>query len=245
MILRHLSRSVRKQNWFDVVLEIVIVVVGIFIALQVDSWNSERKERALENQYLTRLHADMVGTLEDQHANDGWDRRQIDAQEIVLRSLRSGELKDQDRDLFGRGLMFLGAINPRGLRWSTVEELKSTGNLTILQSIELRELIGAVETSYQRWSQIIAGEEMVLTAHKIELQKRFEATAYGLNYSEPTEIHYDFEELVTDRELLNIISNAHARSVLINEMRQQHVQEVEMLRDELARLLASDKDQSR
>ena len=42
MILRRLAESIRKQEWFTVVLEVLIVVVGIFIGLQVDEWNRAR-----------------------------------------------------------------------------------------------------------------------------------------------------------------------------------------------------------
>jgi hypothetical protein len=44
MILRKLSDAIRQQNWFTVILEISIVVVGIFIGLQVDEWNQNRLE---------------------------------------------------------------------------------------------------------------------------------------------------------------------------------------------------------
>ena len=45
MILRTLADALREQNWFTVALEVLIVVVGIFIGLQVDDWNSARIDR--------------------------------------------------------------------------------------------------------------------------------------------------------------------------------------------------------
>ena len=38
MILRRLADAIRDQSWFTVALEIMIVVIGIFIGLQVDGW---------------------------------------------------------------------------------------------------------------------------------------------------------------------------------------------------------------
>ncbi len=38
MILRRLSKHVKDQNWFAVALDFVIVV-GVLIGLQVNSWN--------------------------------------------------------------------------------------------------------------------------------------------------------------------------------------------------------------
>jgi len=39
MILHRLAEGVRAQNWFTVIVEVLIVVVGIFLGLQVDDWN--------------------------------------------------------------------------------------------------------------------------------------------------------------------------------------------------------------
>ena len=55
MILRRLADAIRDQSWFTVALEIMIVVIGIFIGLQVDGWNEWRKERSAERDYLERL----------------------------------------------------------------------------------------------------------------------------------------------------------------------------------------------
>lgn len=60
MILQRIAASLKKRDWGTVVLEVAIVVVGIFIGLQVDDWNQRRQDRALEQQYLERLYADML-----------------------------------------------------------------------------------------------------------------------------------------------------------------------------------------
>lgn len=38
MILRSLASSVRNQDWFTVLIEIVIVFVGVFISIEVSNW---------------------------------------------------------------------------------------------------------------------------------------------------------------------------------------------------------------
>ena len=39
--------------------EIVLVVLGILIALQINNWNENRKDRILEKEYLTRIKSDL------------------------------------------------------------------------------------------------------------------------------------------------------------------------------------------
>ena len=43
MILRRITDAFRKQDWFPVAVETLIVVFGVFIGLQVNNWNEERK----------------------------------------------------------------------------------------------------------------------------------------------------------------------------------------------------------
>jgi hypothetical protein len=60
MILKHMAEAILKQNWSVVLIEVLVVVVGIFLGLQVDDWNQDRKDRGDERQYLQRLHADLL-----------------------------------------------------------------------------------------------------------------------------------------------------------------------------------------
>ena len=59
MILRHLAQAIRGQNWFTVLIELTVVVVGIFLGLQIDDWNERRKENSLERGYIERLEAEV------------------------------------------------------------------------------------------------------------------------------------------------------------------------------------------
>ena len=63
MILRRLADGIRNQDWFTVLVEVLIVVVGIFLGLQVDDWNEARKDRAEESTYLARLVDDLDASI--------------------------------------------------------------------------------------------------------------------------------------------------------------------------------------
>lgn len=71
MIINRFSRAIIEQNWFTVFLEIFVVVIGIFLGLQVDDWNENRKNRQQERVYLAKLsndlsvmHADLLVAIE-------------------------------------------------------------------------------------------------------------------------------------------------------------------------------------
>lgn len=59
MILRRLANAVRAQNWFTVALEIMIVVIGIFIGMQVTEWNQDREARARTQLVIQALREDL------------------------------------------------------------------------------------------------------------------------------------------------------------------------------------------
>lgn len=48
MILRKLADAIARQDWFVAVLEMLIVVIGLFVGLQLDGWNEIRAVYAME-----------------------------------------------------------------------------------------------------------------------------------------------------------------------------------------------------
>ena len=60
MILRRLADAIRRQDWFTILIEITVVVIGVFIALQVQQWAQELDERQTEAAYLSRLYDEVL-----------------------------------------------------------------------------------------------------------------------------------------------------------------------------------------
>ncbi len=63
MILKRLAKSIKSQDWFVVCIEIMIVVVGIFIGLQVDDWNKERTFYHSETELLNELKGELEASI--------------------------------------------------------------------------------------------------------------------------------------------------------------------------------------
>jgi hypothetical protein len=64
MLLRRVTQHIRTQNWFAVLVDFVIVVVGVFVGLQVQDWNDARKERVEEQALLNRLYTETRALLD-------------------------------------------------------------------------------------------------------------------------------------------------------------------------------------
>lgn len=68
-IFRHIRKKLLKQNKVQTYIlyaigEILLVVIGILIALQINNWNEERKNRAYELTMLEEVHKELVKDLE-------------------------------------------------------------------------------------------------------------------------------------------------------------------------------------
>lgn len=63
MLLRHLIEHVRAQNWTAVCIDLVVVVVGVFVGIQVANWNESRLEAERKNQIVEALIADISDSI--------------------------------------------------------------------------------------------------------------------------------------------------------------------------------------
>ena len=59
MILRSVTKHIKDQNWFAVALDLVIVVFGVFMGIQVANWNQNLENQRTANKYLERLEDDL------------------------------------------------------------------------------------------------------------------------------------------------------------------------------------------
>jgi len=70
MIIQRLAGYFRNDNWFTIILELVIVVVGLFLAFQLDRWYETQKSKS-------GLQAHLVSLSEDFAENEAQLRKAI------------------------------------------------------------------------------------------------------------------------------------------------------------------------
>jgi hypothetical protein len=58
MLMRRLLAHLRNENWFAVVLDLLVVIVGLFLGLQIDTWWEAQKDARLEAAYLLDIRED-------------------------------------------------------------------------------------------------------------------------------------------------------------------------------------------
>lgn len=63
MLLRRLSKHVKDQNWFAVGIDFAIVVIGVFIGLQVATWNDTQSTKSELRASLERLDKEVTHNM--------------------------------------------------------------------------------------------------------------------------------------------------------------------------------------
>ncbi len=104
MLLRRLTHHMKDQNWFAVGLDVIVVIVGIFLGLQVQAWYDLQKARTEEKQLVSFLIADIEANNKFLEGIGDFYQRNIDANLWSLDLLQNGVLTEENRAQFERGL---------------------------------------------------------------------------------------------------------------------------------------------
>ena len=142
------SRSTRRYLLYAIG-EIALVVIGILIALQINAWSQERKDRQLEDEYIIRLKRELV---QNKLAFESRIRFDKFAEENVGKILYA--LSDDSNDLSAEELVVAIEHIGWGLKFQYADdvwqELLNNGNIRLLQNDTLRDKTTAFNQSV-RW----------------------------------------------------------------------------------------------
>ncbi len=138
MILRRVIQHVRKQEWTAIWIDLLIVVVGVFIGIQVSNWNEDRATSRRAEVFTERLRSDLreeawgyemqVGYYGEVAANG---RRALDA--------LAGR-KSMSNDALLIAAYRATQYNGNTRRRATYDELTSRGEIGLVTDLDLRDL---------------------------------------------------------------------------------------------------------
>ncbi|KCZ82932.1 hypothetical protein HAD_14632 [Hyphomonas adhaerens MHS-3] len=135
MILQRLATSIRKQDWFTVFIETLIVVFGVFIGLQVNNWNEARKDRIQAETSRERLIADLRADLDAFAIRRQWYEEVLEAALRVDDALQSDPPDTVDETWrFVRDSWIAGGEWPFAPSAQIYKELQNAGDLDLIAS---------------------------------------------------------------------------------------------------------------
>jgi hypothetical protein len=133
--------SLRRQDWTAVMIELVTVMLGLFLGLQLNDWNDARQARAREKAALERLHEESEAIVNYfQKAVANFDRLNAD-EEAAIVALSTGDRARFDAHELGGNIgsmtFYPGIAPPR----ATYDELSGSGLLNEIGSTSVRTAV--------------------------------------------------------------------------------------------------------
>jgi hypothetical protein len=212
MILNRVAKHLKEQHWFAVFLDLVIVVVGVFLGLQAQDWNQARQEHALEHQYLQRLRADFAQSAEDAKSNIKEMQPQVRLEGQMVNHLRKCHLDAAQRFDFAKGLLNLGKFYPASLVRGTIDELRSSGRMGIIENLALRRKISDIVRVQEQEAQILgyivdrATPDIVYIDQRDTLIQPPGGFKDGSKAGSPGRVVFDFAALCHDPTYISALS---------------------------------------
>ncbi len=138
MLLGRLRKNLTEINWFAVIVDVSIVIVGILLAFQIDRWADQKRNQYLELEYLVRLKHDLQMEMELMDS----------ALEIADDRIRAVKLLEKLTETSAVEEIPTGSL-PWAVETATwrsfpnitsfvYRELQNTGNLALIQAESLR-----------------------------------------------------------------------------------------------------------
>ena len=131
----------KKISWPRMGVEAIIIIASILLALGVDEWREDRRDRMLEREYLGQLLDDFeVNITEAKKQRFAHALQVANARAVYPRVHRGVELALEDAIIVTASY---NASPSATANWvdDTFEELKSTGRLSLIRSPEIRHTL--------------------------------------------------------------------------------------------------------
>lgn len=146
MLLRRFTQHVKEQNWFVVGLDVLVVITGIFLGMQVTEWNQSLKDQHLEQQYLQRLLNDAERSIAHQNSVIKGTKSRIVNMSMARKMLFDKTISKENLSEFVADLMNVYPWLTTEFYFDTLDELYSSGRSTLIAKEKTREIISRFRT---------------------------------------------------------------------------------------------------
>jgi len=245
MIIKRIAKGIKEQDWFVVTVEIMIVVVGIFIGLQVGNWNEERKKDVLANETLYRLQADFNQIVLVARSSVEVHGQIIRSIEVLREALGEGLLRDDNRQEAMDALAQGDTHRTPASASSTFRELLSSGQLELIRNQELRLGLMRYDQSLSSTIQIQAQIRQMMTVYTPALKrhsvlsKPIRTVENGIEtYRSLNAVDLDFEGLLVEPEIHTAIEQLLRLQIYIHLYHSNINQRIEGIRNLIASEIA-------
>ena len=204
---RHIRRSLIQKNqmgkYFKYAIgEILLVVIGILIALQINNWNEGKKAKKKEHQVLTEIVSDLEFTLSDLdrviNTRTNNLKRTINSINTIIDVLENDK---SYHDSLAYDFRAINAYDEINFKTSGYQSLVSIGT-DLIKNPELRSAIGKFHTSSLHQVEGSFQEIHIdFYSYMIDYFRKYYTTVFVTNSIDKM-VPNDFEGLKKDSEYI-------------------------------------------
>jgi len=237
MFFDRIIRNLKENNWGGLIFDFALIVVGVFVGIQIDGWNEDRKDRGEEQVYLSRLHDDITESITRNQDQLDFMKKQGSDASLILRTLSACELSPADQDTFATGLFQSGKLFPGFLRQGTINELFSTGKLAVIQNLEVRQklnkTIEVYESNHSLFSQVIGRINPHINYIDSVVAYRIEGPLRGNMEITWSQLEVDFDALCKDRRFYTAVASLRNYAFDVATWSQENIGQFKSLKETL------------
>jgi hypothetical protein len=207
VIIRSLSNKLRRHDWFIVFVEVLLLAAGLLAAFQVDRWWEQRAEHEQERVYIQRLINDIEADIPTIKELIEIQSLRLEYADLLLQVAQDPESATERPGEFLAAIVGASYTGYPTVRSHTFEDLRSTGNMVVIRSHEVKAAIYEyyeyertqslfrslyLSTEFRHW-ELAAGVLSLTQAQWLQNNRVF---ALPANVSLLRETKQDFEEIV-------------------------------------------------
>jgi hypothetical protein len=215
---RKIRQRLLTENKFNKYLlyaigEVILVVIGIMIALQVNNWNQDRISNSFENSYLLRLKSEITSDttlFKSQIVINQEKNNKIQRFTNLLNSENSISLELVDAtEKYFENAWYIPLFNPT---MATFEDLSSSGKLEVISNVSLRIKIIDLYTAYILWKEGLASNNNWGLDMDVHLNKSTD----GMKWDKRTVSLFTTHELEEEARILRLNKDYYIRNAAVH-----------------------------
>lgn len=139
MILRRITQALRRQDWFTVFVETMIVVMGVFLGIQVANWNDAQQSKVEAARLLGRLETDLIEMRQYVQGQQQSSYRYAVASDDIMTSIETGKPLTEEKAAAAMSEAFNASLPPSPPL--SFNDMMSSGRLDLLDDARTRDAL--------------------------------------------------------------------------------------------------------
>ncbi len=140
-MLKKFAAGVRRHDWFTVSIEVLVVMLGLLLAFQLDRWREGLAEGRQEQTYINRLIVDVKSDIPDIEYAIALQTLRLELVDLLMAVVLDPAAASKEP------IVFLGAVNQAAYTFTpvltshTFENLRSTGDLRLILDESVKDVM--------------------------------------------------------------------------------------------------------